>query len=604
MWIARYSLIWCLLELSVAFSASNSNKPIPITVLSGFLGSGKTTLLQNLLQNKQGLKIAVVVNDVASVNIDSKLVARGDGSSGSTSLSDGMVELQNGCACCSLSDELLASVSELVTLSDLRQDDEQFQHIVVELSGVADPKSVRAKFQEAAMAQMPLMERVELDTLVTLVDASMFESHFESTKPASRKEMPELYYRDGEAPPALEQEEWMKDLPPKLLEVVMAGFSAEDENPNGVADLLVSQTETADLVVLNKRDLVSSEQLQRLRGIIQALNPRAKIITTEYGQIPLTQVLAMAQGQGVAVAGAVDDHRDYVSAASLATECSDPDCTDESHVHNHEHANACTDDTHDHSHSHDHGACNDPDCTDDSHDHSHSDDHAACNDSDCTDESHSHSHSHDQAGECKDPDCTDETHSHSHSHESSHGGIGTFVYRARRPFHPGRLVALLHQLPVVRGIPEIKETLEVAEDTSMALKLCLRSKGFLWCADSHKSAMYWSHAGASFELSCLGQWWATLPRNQWPEGVDDYVLKDFDDIEHDDSTNNVGVGDRRQEIVFIGPNYGKYQTTIRECLNQCLLTDSEYKEYQSMQSEESKLQARFANAIESKLVSY
>jgi G3E family GTPase len=143
--------------------SNNNSKPIPITVISGFLGSGKTTLLQNLLENNEGLRIAVIVNDVASVNIDSKLVAGQNSAAG-------MVELQNGCACCSLSEELLTSVSELVTLSDMRDDDEGFQHIVIELSGVADPKAVRAKFQEAVLYDMPMMERVRLDTMVTLID--------------------------------------------------------------------------------------------------------------------------------------------------------------------------------------------------------------------------------------------------------------------------------------------------------------------------------------------------------------------------------------------------------------------------------------------------
>jgi G3E family GTPase len=150
-------------------------KQIPITVISGFLGSGKTTLLQKLLQNKEGLRIAVIVNDVASVNIDSKLV------SGSSS-ADGMIELQNGCACCSLASELLGGVSELVTLSDMRAESDAFDHIVVELSGVADPKGVRSQFQEATFYNMPIMERVRLDTMVTVVDCSVFLKHLRSSK--------------------------------------------------------------------------------------------------------------------------------------------------------------------------------------------------------------------------------------------------------------------------------------------------------------------------------------------------------------------------------------------------------------------------------------
>ena len=97
--------------------ALQKDKPIPITVLSGFLGSGKTSVLQNLLENNEGLRIAVIINDVASVNIDSKLIS-------SMNAAAGMVELQNGCACCSKSEELLASVADLVTLSDMRGDDD------------------------------------------------------------------------------------------------------------------------------------------------------------------------------------------------------------------------------------------------------------------------------------------------------------------------------------------------------------------------------------------------------------------------------------------------------------------------------------------------
>jgi G3E family GTPase len=611
-------------------SYNESIRRIPITILSGFLGSGKTTLLQNMLQNKQGLKIGVVVNDVASVNIDSKLVARDSSASflggkdtGSTG-SDGMVELQNGCACCSLSDELLTSISELVTLSDMRAEDDQFHHIVVELSGVADPKQVRAKFQEAVMEQMPLMERVQLDTLVSLVDCSTFQSHFESTKTASRKETPELFFRDGDAALEEQEEEWMKDLPPKLLEAVMAGMNAaqaSQDEQNGVADLLVSQTETADLVILNKIDLLADDdELARLKEIVAALNPRAKSLTTSFGSVAITDVLGVAKGDGVALAGAVDDHRDYVTAAAavggsskvdktmeVEEACTDADCTEDSHSHSHAHsshgatdaAEDCTDPSHDHSHSHkDHAAaaCAEPECTDPSHSHSH-DDHAPSS----------------ASSSCEDPDCEDASHSHSHSHAAveGHAGIGTFVYTARRPFHPGRMGSFLRHLPVVRGIPEGAASTDnnqvmVSAEAQETLSKCLRSKGFVWCADSHKSAMYWSHAGSSFELSCLGQWWATLPRDQWPADVDEYVLQDFDNDQHDDATNPVGVGDRRQELVFIGPNFGgaAAQAQVQEILSKCLLNDAEYEEYQSIQVDESKLETRFSNAIESKYVQY
>lgn len=604
-----------------ALSTPNSTtKPIPITVLSGFLGTGKTTLLQTMLQNKQGLRIGVVVNDVASVNIDSKLVAQGN--AGSLQAADGMVELQNGCACCSLSDELLGSVANLVTLSDLKcQSDTEsgFDHIVIELSGVADPKAIRAKFQEASMAEMPLMERVQLDTLVSLVDCSTFESHFTSVALATRDEMPELFTSVADSD---EEEEWMKDLPPKLRDVVLQSLRGQQEGePESVADLLTSQTETADLVVLNKQDLVSSSELARLRDIVAALNPRAKVLATTYGQVDLDQVLGIAKGLGVAVAGAVDDHRDYVEAAISHSHSHDHDaatCTDPSHSHDHEHSSSTATAASSHDHSHEHSAaaaCEDPGCTDPSHSHSH--EHAkaeeACTDPVCTDPSHSHEHSHSHTEACDDPTCNDPSHSHSHSHDhvkqdpATYVGIGSFVYRARRPFHPGRLVSFLRYLPVKRGIPEDSSamTLKVPANTQAVLQQCLRSKGFVWSAHSHTDALYWSHAGSTFELSCLGQWWATLPRSQWPPGVDEYVLRDFDDPAHDDATNNVGVGDRRQEVVFIGPTLGDAlsQTRVTESLDQCLLTDEEWEEYQKLSPGQS-LATRFPSSLESKYVAY
>ena len=712
---------------SAADSSSLSSPPpppdvIPITILSGFLGSGKTTLLQEMLENKQGLRIAVVINDVASVNIDSKLVAGKTTASSSSSsnaaaaaaalaLPDGMVELQNGCACCSLGDELLSSVANLITLSDLRaqasldddndENEEQdvdengtprqtsrghFHHIVIELSGVADPKAIRAKFQQATLEQLPLMERVQLDTMISLIDSSTFSSYFQSPQLMTPSELPELF-RPPEQTPLGEgdDEEWMKDMPPKLLEAVLKSMNREtmtmmDGEPKGVADLLTSQTETADVVVLNKQDLVDPAQIQELEEMVHALNPRAHVLITSFGRVPLTQVLGVAQGQGVAMAGAVDDHREYVQAVleleqQLAIEPStgEPTAAVKEHSHSHSHKDdqqpeattavaaaetcqepSCTDPSHSHSHSHkDHQqpettsvvtaavaeTCTEPACTDPSHSHSHSHkDHQpdatsvvasteTCTEPACTDPTHSHSHAHEHtsaadAGACSDPVCNDPTHDHSHSHnhdanESSsttHAGIGSFVYRARRPFHPDRLVSFLRYLPVVRGIPEQKsldDSFTVPIGTQKALANCVRSKGFCWCANSHIDALYWSHAGSSYELKCLGQWWATLPRDQWPPGIDDYVLQDFDNKSHDDATNPVGVGDRRQEVVFIGPTLGNASArqAITESLNQCMLNDEEMEEYITLSkidnsNDQSKLQARFANHLESKYVMY
>jgi len=541
-------------------SASNYQypPPIPITVLAGFLGSGKTTLLQQLLQNNQGLRIAVVVNDVASVNIDSKLVSR-DGAAG-------IVELQNGCACCSKSEELLASVADLVTLSDLR--DEGFEHIVIELSGVADPKAVRAKFQEAALYDMPLLQRVQLDTMVTLIDCSTLQDYLTSAKTANTEEAPELFYRDGETPP---EEVDDGSIPSGLLATLGIGAVPQQED-SGVAELIVSQTETADVVLLNKVDLVDESAISEIGAIVAALNPRSRVFKTSFAQIPLTDVLGAAKGQGVVLAGIVDDHKDAVHAAT----CDDPDCTDPSHSH----------------------AA-----------HSHKNDHE-CDDPDCDDTSHSHVHEHG----CDDPECTDDSHSHSHSHShsaSNHVGIGSFVYRARRPFHPGRLLSFLRNLALQRGIPmdadEDGSSFTLTESAKTALKRVLRSKGFTWCADSHVSAMFWSHAGTSFELNCLGSWWATLPREQWPPEAVETILQDFDSPTHneDDSTCS-SVGDRRQEIVFIGSNLGDYknQEVVCRTLDQCLLNDDEWSSYVDSRCDEMTLRKLFPTTLNAKMVSY
>ncbi|KAF6251859.1 putative metallochaperone [Scenedesmus sp. NREL 46B-D3] len=158
-------------------------KKTPVTMLSGFLGSGKTTLLRSLLENSKE-KVACVVNDVASINIDAKLVrndrnrARSDQVNTTADLAD-TIELANGCACCTLQDELFASFEQIMALADKRG--EPYARIVLENSGVAEPQNIRDQFNEAMAAGHPLMQRVELDTLVTLVDSSSFIKDY-STK--------------------------------------------------------------------------------------------------------------------------------------------------------------------------------------------------------------------------------------------------------------------------------------------------------------------------------------------------------------------------------------------------------------------------------------
>ena len=552
-----------------------------------------------MLNNNEGKKIAVIVNDVASVNIDSKLV-RGSFAEEASSLPAGIVELQNGCACCSSSGELLSSVSELMTLSDMRQADGRFDHIVIEMSGVAEPRSVRNMFQEALMYDMPLMERVRLDTLVTVVDCSIYLDYLTSSKLANMKETPELF-RTGEKNAG---EGWMEGVPSSLIDAL----TNEDGYEGGVSDLLVEQTEVADLVLLNKVDILDGN-LDDTKQIVTALNPRARVISTSFGKANLNDILAITDGEGVSMDGVVDDHKEFVSAAEASI--------DETHTHDHSQSSHSHDHSHN-SHSHDDKSddstedCTDIKCTDTSHSHNHSSETSkdSCADPTCTDTSHSHSHSHssEQTSDCTDPDCTDTSHSHSHSHSTetaTHANIGSFVYRARRPFHPKRLVAVLQKLPVVRGVPTGEVSADDDDEASTKVfKNVLRSKGFAWVADSNVKALYWSHAGSSFELQCLGRWWTTLPRSQWPEEAKDSILADFDSIMHEESeasTTSETVGDRRQEIVFIGP--GIEQTTIREKLDACLLTDDEWDVYRANRDDEASLTC-FENPLQPRMLTY
>ena len=410
----------------------------PITLLCGYLGAGKTTLLNKVLNNQEGYRVAVIVNDIGEINVDASLIAKG----GNITDTSDIVPLTNGCICCTLKSQMVTDIEKLISKG-------LYDYILIEASGVCEPMPIAQELE--------LIKNGVLDNVVGVVDAARLVDEFASGESLLTK----------------------------------AAIAEED-----IDSLLRQQIEFCSTLVINKTDLVTPEELKKVRMVVDALHPGAKVIETSQGDVPVSEILNTHSFDFDAVYESAGWCQALSKEGSLGDE-DDENAPDHEHHHHdededeHEHHHHDEDED-EHEHHHDH---------DEEHEHHHED--------------HDHHHHH---------------HHHEHRHEGESEdeyGIGTFIYYRRTPFDREKLRDYVPSWP----------------------KNIIRCKGTLWFSDEDDMAYVLETSGRQLLCGAYGKWVATAPEDEKKQLLEEnpQIAKDWDEK----------VGDRMVRLCIIGRNLDK-----------------------------------------------